>query len=101
MDFAFLQFNSNIRSNYWFYSLLIKDNSKLTKETVIDFLAENNIQARPLWGLIHEQKPYLNNQNYKIEKAKYYAERVINIPCSSNLNEEDIDYILKKLHSIG
>lgn len=87
---SLLDFKENIRPNYWFYSLFLNDSSQLTKEHVIRYLKEHNIQARPIWGLIHEQKPYLNNQSYKIEKASYYFKRVISIPCSSNLSEKDV-----------
>ena len=32
-----------------------------------------------------------------MEKALWYHERVLNIPCSSNLTEEEVDIVLKKI----
>ncbi|MHB8132239.1 MAG: LegC family aminotransferase, partial [Mobilitalea sp.] len=61
-----LDFQDNIRPNYWFYSLYIEDFDTYSREKIIDHLSNNNIQTRPIWGLIHEQKPYLNAQSYKI-----------------------------------
>ncbi|NLJ93957.1 MAG: aminotransferase DegT, partial [Clostridiaceae bacterium] len=57
------------------------------------------IQTRPIWGLIHQQKPYLSHQTYKIEKAMYYVDRVLNIPCSANLSKEDLDFVVEKIKS--
>ena len=30
---------------------------------------------------------------YHIEKAEYYRERVLNIPCSTQITEEDIEFV--------
>ncbi len=58
-----------------------------------------HIQYRPIWGLISEQKPYIECQAYKIEKAKYYIERIVNIPSSSNLTKEDLQYVVECLRN--
>ncbi|MCT4619050.1 MAG: LegC family aminotransferase [Marinisporobacter sp.] len=86
-----LDFNKNARPNYWFYSLTIdKERYGLDRDALLKKLNKKGIQTRPIWGLNHEQKPYVNNQSYKIEKAKYYLDRVLNIPCSTNLKEKDV-----------
>ena len=87
-----LDFRKDIRTNYWFYSLLL-DNPN-DKPRVIDGLKECNIQSRPIWGLISDQIPYLNSKAYAIEKARYYFDRVVNIPCSTNLTSEDVSYVM-------
>ena len=80
-----LPFDNTIRSNHWFYSLLTNK-----RDEMIKYLTENKIQSRPVWKLIHTLKPYENCQSYKIEKALYYYEKIVNIPSSTNLTEEDI-----------
>lgn len=87
-----LDFNPDLRSNQWFYSLFTDKRDELIK-----FLGENKIQTRPIWKLIHTLKPYQNCQNYKIEKAIVYQEKIVNIPCSSNLSEEDVLRVVKKI----
>ncbi len=94
-----LDFDKNIRPNFWFYSLLLEDD-EIDRDVMIKKLEENKIQTRPIWGLIHEQKPYAQAQSYKIEKACYYHDRVINIPCSSNLKREDILNVIHIIKSI-
>ncbi len=92
---SLLNFNKNIRPNYWLYSLVIdKEKYGLDRDALLHKLADLKIQTRPIWSLVHEQKPYLNNQAYKIEKAYAYISKIINIPCSTNLIAEDIDIII-------
>ncbi|WP_027087202.1 LegC family aminotransferase [Cohnella panacarvi] len=94
---SILNFNSRIRSNYWFYSLYVGDEYPLDRDQVIKFLASKQVQVRPIWGLINEQKPYLGSQSYQIERAKDYWSKVVNIPCSSNLGKEDVLYVIECL----
>ncbi|MFL0197702.1 LegC family aminotransferase [Clostridium sp. WILCCON 0269] len=91
-----LEFNNNARNNHWFYSLYI-DNSSLDRDELLKYLLKNQIQTRPIWKLIHTQRPYIKNQAYKIEKAIKYYNRVLNIPCSTNLKRESIEYIISIL----
>lgn len=93
-----LPFNNGIRANHWFYSLKIdKEKYGIGRDELLQKFVEAGIQTRPIWGLIHEQKCYLSNQAYDIEKAKYYYDRVLNIPCSSNLTDEDVEIVIQKL----
>ena len=94
-----LEFRKGTRSNYWFYSLVLRERNS-EKNKVIDILSKKEIQTRPIWGLINEQNPYVNCQSYKIEKAKYYYERVINIPCSSNLTSKQINVVVANIKEI-
>jgi len=82
--------------NYWFYSLII-NREKNVRDELIEKLDDRGIQTRPLWYLNHMQKPYINNQSYKIEKALWFWERVLNIPSSSNLTEEDIKKVTETI----
>jgi perosamine synthetase len=92
-----LEFKDNIRYNYWFYALYIDDSYSINRDQVIQYLASKKVQARPIWGLISDQKPYERNQTYRIEKAKKYLDHVVNIPCSSNLNKDDAVYVIECL----
>jgi aminotransferase in exopolysaccharide biosynthesis len=92
-----LDFKDNIRPNYWFYALYVEQEYALNRDQIIKYLASKKIQARPIWGLISDQKPYQGSQTYIIEKAKDYLDKVINIPCSSNLTREDVNYVISCL----
>lgn len=96
-----LKFRENTRSNKWFYSFVLnRDVCKENVRTYINDLQEHGIQTRPIWGLINEQKPYVNDVAYKIERAKYYSERVINLPCSTNISEDDIEIVCECLKGL-
>lgn len=92
-----LDFKESIRPNYWFYALYIEQGYTLNRDQIIKYLASKKIQARPIWGLISDQKPYKDSQTYKIDKAKQYLDKVVNIPCSSNLSREDVSYVIECL----
>lgn len=97
-----LPFRQNIRSNKWFYSFVLDKEvcNKPVKDYIVH-LQERGIQTRPIWGLIHEQKPYRNELAYKIEKAKFYSERIINLPCSTNITDEEIRTVCENLEELG
>ncbi|GLI51890.1 aminotransferase DegT [Tepidanaerobacter syntrophicus] len=93
-----LPFREDTRSNHWFYSVIVdKDKYGIDRDELLRKLNNDNIQTRPLWSLIHKQKPYLNNQSYKIEKAEFYEKNLINLPCSSNLSKEEVGVVVEKL----
>lgn len=93
-----LPFNQGIRANHWFYSLVVdKEKYGLDKDELLIKLNEIGIQTRPIWGLIHQQKPYLKDEAYMMERSTYYIDKILNIPCSSNLTEEDVDWVINVL----
>ncbi len=92
-----LDFKDSIRPNYWFYALYVEQGYALNRDQIIKYLASKKIQARPIWGLISDQVPYVGSQSYKIDKAKQYLDKVVNIPCSSNLSREDAGYVIECL----
>ena len=87
-----LPFLKTIRPNYWFYSLMTR-----SRDGIIRFLNDQKIQARPIWTLIHTLAPYQSMQSYRIEKATYYYENIVNVPCSSNLTFEEVEKVSDKV----
>lgn len=91
-----MSFREGTSSNKWFYSLNIdKDKIKTPMREIILSLREKGIETRAIWGLINEQKPYEHEKTYRLEKAPYYAERILNIPSSTQITEEEIKYVAK------
>lgn len=96
---SILPFRHGIRSNHWFYSLLCEEPYPLKLAALIDRLKANGIQTRPIWGLIHEQKPYADSPTYHISKAIEYWSHVVNLPCSTNLSIADVDRVTNAIKS--
>lgn len=96
-----MPFRVGTSSNKWFYSLKI-DRTRITAtmREIIMALEEEGIQTRAIWGLINEQKPYEGEQTYELEKAPYYASRILNIPSSTQITEEEIKYVADKVKQL-
>lgn len=96
-----MPFRKGTESNKWFYSLMInRAKISATMREIITALESKGIQTRAIWGLINEQKPYENEETYKLEKAPYFADRILNIPCSTQITEEEIKYVADEVKQL-
>lgn len=94
-------FREGTSSNKWFYSLEInKDKVKASMREIITELEKRGVQTRAIWGLINEQVPYLGEVAYKMERAPYYAARVLNFPSSTQITKEEIDYVAEQIKDV-
>jgi perosamine synthetase len=84
-------------SNYWYYSLLVNNGHSVA---LCHKLNDEGIQARPLWRLNHLQKPYLLDQQYRLEKSIDYSTRVVNIPCSVGISDQEIQKTVDVIRSV-
>ena len=91
-----LPFANNVRPNYWFYSYMSKQ-----RDVLIKYLGENKVQARPAWKLIHTLPMYKQCRAYDISKVAEYYEKIVNIPCSSNLGSEDVERVAALIKGCG
>lgn len=91
-----MPFREGTLSNKWFYSLQInRDKIFASMREIITALEKAGVQTRAIWGLINEQIPYRDAYSYQLKKAPYYAERILNIPCSTQITDEEILYVAK------
>lgn len=89
-----MPFRDGTESNKWFYSLNIdRDHIKASMKEIITALREKGMETRAIWGLINEQKPYEGEVTYKLEKAPYYANRILNIPSTTQITVEEIRFV--------
>lgn len=96
-----LGFREGTYSNQWFYSLEIaREKVKVPMRDIITALQESGVQTRAIWGLIHEQLPYKNAIAYEMEKAPYYSNCILNIPCSTQITEEEIVYVAEVIKKV-
>ncbi|MBQ9901993.1 MAG: LegC family aminotransferase [Clostridia bacterium] len=96
-----MPFREGTVSNKWFYSLLVHtERISASLREVVERLRKSGIQTRTVWGLISEQKPYLDDDRYQLEKAPYYASRILNIPCSTQITREEIQYVADEVKRV-
>lgn len=96
-----MPFREGTDANKWFYSINI-DRSRITAtmRELITRLHNKGIEARAIWGLINEQKPYEKEVTYNLVKAPYYANRILNIPSSTQITEEEIKYVANEVKQL-
>lgn len=96
-----MPFRAGTDSNHWFYSICI-DRTKIaaSMKDIIVSCYNNGFETRAIWGLINEQKPYEGEETYRLEKAPYYANRILNIPSSTQIEEEEIRYVANKIKEL-
>lgn len=96
-----VEFRKGTFPNKWFYSLKInKDMIDASMHDIIEELSRRGVQTRAIWGLINEQVPYKSNVAYKLEKAPYYAERILNFPSSTQITDEEIEYVVEQIKKV-
>lgn len=97
-----LPFSKGQRSNHWFYSLAVEEESfGCNRDELMMALIEEGIQCRPVWKLIHTQKHCQSYLAYRIERAWEYERTVLNIPCSTNLTQQDVAYVCEKIKGLA
>lgn len=96
-----LPFRDGTYSNKWFYSLQIDmQKVKGTLRDIITKLERRGVQTRAIWGLIHEQLPFKEEIAYEMEKAPYYSQCILNLPCSTQITKEEIVYVVEQIKEV-
>lgn len=96
-----VKFREGTLSNKWFYSLEIdRKRISASMRQIITSLEKRGIQTRAIWGLINEQLPYTDAVTYKLEKASYYADCILNFPSSTQITVKEIEYVAKQIMSV-
>lgn len=80
-----LPFRRGTRPNYWFFSYLSKK-----RDALIRGLQAEGIQTRPVWKLIHSLPMYIDSPHTVLDTATSYYEKIVNLPCSSNLQMQEV-----------
>jgi dTDP-4-amino-4,6-dideoxygalactose transaminase len=96
-----LPFDEDIRSNRWFYSLEANEASLgVSRDDIMLALNARGIACRPVWRLCHRQRPYKDARRYRIRRATRCEKTVLNLPCSTNLSPEDIDFVCDAIEAV-
>lgn len=82
---------ADVSSNLWFFPLLVDvAEAGLDREALMARLDEVGIQSRPLWYPGHLQAPFAGCRAVGVERAVWFWERVLCLPCGSGLGPEDV-----------
>ena len=86
-DISFFVEPENCFSNYWLNAVILPDHDRQ-----LAFLQETNdngVMTRPIWELMNRLPMFEHCQHDSLENTIWFAERVVNIPSSVRLNDEN------------
>lgn len=73
---------------YWMYSILVNDNFGMSRDDLMLFLQERQIDSRPFFYPLHTLPPYKRNEELPVTQD--LAARGINLPSAVTLTEQEI-----------
>jgi len=76
---------AHAQSNYWLNAILLEKGLEHERDTVLQTLNDNGIQARPAWILLHKLPMYKNCPKMDLTTSESLEARLINIPSSVGL----------------
>ncbi|OGQ23294.1 MAG: hypothetical protein A3I05_02955 [Deltaproteobacteria bacterium RIFCSPLOWO2_02_FULL_44_10] len=89
------------KSNYWHYALIVDDPERAQlRDHLVKSLRVQGIEVRPLWRPNHLQKPYHHSFAYEPTRALWYGDRVLNLPCSVSLTDDDIHHVATTIRGL-
>jgi perosamine synthetase len=82
------------RSTFWLYTILVAPPAARTSRELIADLEAENIEARPVWAPLHEQRPYRDARTFGIEHSGTIHARAVSLPSSVDLGPEDQERVV-------
>ena len=82
------------RSTFWLYTILVAPPAARTSRELIADLEAENIEARPVWAPLHEQRPYRDARAFGIEHSGTIHARAVSLPSSVDLGAEDQERVV-------
>lgn len=74
---------SSSKSNYWFQTIIIKNEYSAYKEKILEDLNFKKIQSRPAWSLVHKLDKYKKYPKMDLRESVNLHNRIINIPSNT------------------
>lgn len=89
-------------SNCWLTSILLDKDCKIKPIELIDILAENDIESRPLWKPMHTQPVFASAKYVMSEETSVSEElflRGVCLPSDTKMSDGDIDRVCDVIRS--
>jgi perosamine synthetase len=88
----------NPNSVCWLYSVVLREDLKITREALMAKLNSFGIETRPFFYLINQNPPYFDGAEFPI--ANHLSKFGLNLPTYYELDQESLSYICAKLHQV-
>jgi perosamine synthetase len=87
------------RNVYWMYSILVGKEYPLSRDELMRQLKARGVDTRPFFHCIHTMPCHQRDDTLPV--AEDLAARGINLPSSTKLTEEQIDYVCAQIAALG
>lgn len=88
-------------SSCWFSGVVLPEGSELSKaKEICAKLREYDIEARSFWKPVHLQEPYKDCPKGSVEITESLWQRIITLPCSTNIKEEELQKVTEAVNKI-
>lgn len=90
-----------VKNVFWMFSVLINEESKINRDDLRYWLAENGVETRTFFIPMHLQPVYYNQQHdNEYPNAEYLCKHGMYLPSSGNLSTHTIDLIAKLIRDV-
>lgn len=95
-DIKFQQVGNDVSPNNWLPTIMTEK-----QKDVLKILNDNKMQSRPFWVPMNQLRMFANNIFYnKNNRSDYVYQRCLSIPCSTNITNEELAAVCKKIKEV-
>ncbi len=88
-------------SSCWYSGIVLPEGATLSdSKAICSRLKENGIEARTFWKPIHLQEPYRDAVKGDMTVADGLWQRIVALPCSTSITEEELEKVAGTLLSV-
>jgi perosamine synthetase len=93
------------KSTFWMYTMLVKEEKvSINSRYLLQSLAAQNIQCRPLWQPIHQSPAHALSRTGDLPVSEQLSKEALSLPCSVGLSKDAqqkvIDQVCQVLDSV-
>ncbi len=89
---------SDCESACWFSGIVLAKGGPDRTRAICAALKERGIEARSFWKPIHLQKPYVKAPTSgDLKVSDNIWDRIITLPCSTGITDEELEYVVTKV----
>ena len=96
---TFQQVHTDSETNHWLFSILINDQSKYTRDEVLEKLRHQGVDARQVFYPTSHMPPYQVDDT-DLDNSITIGYSGLSLPSSSKLTSDDVHYICEILKNI-
>ena len=94
---------SYAKNIYWVFGILVKKNSKISRNKIMKMLLKKNIETRPFFLPMNKQKIFKKMKLFnriKAPNSEYLSKNGFYLPSGLGITNKQIDFVIKNLLKI-